>query len=137
MRIVFWITATVLLLGGLFSDVVDGQRFFRPIRRKLERLIILIIDIKYSNQKYMAYTSNVSRKLIHFVIIHRQSISSKKHCSSSCTTCCSKEWIQFCQEMSIWLPYTRMINKVITKRKNIKLDFHTILHNYNRKKSQY
>ena len=80
---------------------------------------------------------NASMKLIHFGIIHRQSIPSKKHCSSSCPTCCSKEWIQFCQEMSIWMPYTRVINKMITNRKNIKLDFHTILHNYNRKKSQY
>ena len=119
MRIVFWITATVLLLGGLFSDVVDGQRFFRPIRRKLERLIILNIDIKYLNQFELEF--NDSMKLIHSGIIHRQSIPSKKHCSSSCPTCCSKEWIQFCQEMSIWMPYTRMINKVITKKKYVHL----------------
>ena len=131
MRIVFWITATVLLLGGLLYDVADGQRLFRPIRRKLERLIHYNIYIKYSNNCYD------SMKLIFLVIINRQSISSEKHCSSSCTTCCSKEWIQFCQEMSIWMPYTRVINKMITNRKNIKLDFHTILHNYNRKKSQY
>ena len=47
MRIVFWITATVLLLGGLLYDVADGQRLFRPIRRKLERLIILDININW------------------------------------------------------------------------------------------
>ena len=124
MRIVFWITATVLLLGGLFSDVVDGQRFFRPIRRKLERLIILNIDIKYSNHYIIfEWKFNDSMKLIHFGIIHRQSIPSKKHCSSSFPTCCSKEWIQFCQEMSIWLPYTRMINKLITKGKMLNLIF--------------
>ena len=114
MRIAFWITATVLLLGALPSDVADGQRVFRPIRRKLERLMILNINIIYSN-----YNCTDLMKLIHLFIINRQSISSKKHCSSSCTTCCSKEWIQFCKEMSIRMPYTRMINNVITKSKNI------------------
>ena len=49
MRIVIWIMATVLLLGGMLSDVADGQRFFRPIRRKLQRLILFRINIKYSN----------------------------------------------------------------------------------------
>ena len=134
MRIVFWITATVLLLGGLFSDVVDGQRFFRPIRRKLERLIILNIDIKYSNQ-YLSQSLTIRWNWYIFVlcignrflrrnivrpvappVVRRSGSSFAKKCPYGCLT---QGWSK-----RNWL----------SKEKYVQIDFHTIPHNYNRKK---
>ena len=126
MRIVFWITATVLLLGGLLSDVADGQRFFRPIRRKLERLIILNMDIIYSNliirgSWYILLLSIGNRFLRRNIVrpvappvVRRSESSFAKKCPYGCLT----------QGWSIkWLP----------KEKICTIDLHTILHNYNRK----
>ena len=119
MRIVFWITATVLLLGGLFSDVVDGQRFFRPIRRKLERLIILNIDIKYSKHYtllmfrgnwYILLLSIGNRFLRRNIVrpaappvVRRSGSSFAKKCPYGCLT----------QGWSIkWLPKEQILNLI-------------------------